>query len=113
MSLRIAYPDFVVSQGFVYHHVQTNGRFQHINLYTLHAAVFEHCKANGFALDNDEFEENVCRNTPNIVCQEGERGLGDVIHGLAQPIARLADLALGTNVAGCGGCLKRQHNLNK
>lgn len=112
MSLRIVYPDIAVGNGFVYVHQQTSARFQHPNLFHLHKAVSDHCKANGFTLDNDEFESNVCRNTTNIVCAEGTRGLGDVIHGIAQPLARLSDSLLGTELAGCGGCFKRQHELN-
>jgi hypothetical protein len=106
------YPDIAVGNGFVFVHVQTSARFQHPNLFHLHKSVSDHCKANGFALDNDEFEENVCRNTPNIVCGEGTRGVGDMIHGIAQPLARLADSLTGSNLAGCGGCFKRQHELN-
>jgi len=112
MSLRIIYPDIAVGQGFTYVHEQTATRLQHPNLFHLHKLASDHCKANGFMLNNDEFEENVCKNTVNIVCEEGIRGVGDLIHGLAQPIARLADLAFGTNVQGCGGCFKRQQQLN-
>ena len=41
------------------------------------------------------------------------RGLGDAVAMVAQPIARAIDSALGTNVAGCGGCKARQAALNK
>ena len=41
------------------------------------------------------------------------RGLGDAVAVVAQPIARAIDRALGTNVAGCGGCKARQAALNK
>lgn len=43
------------------------------------------------------------------------RGLGDVVHAVAQPIARAIDLASGgrTQVAHCGGCAQRRAALNK
>ena len=40
-------------------------------------------------------------------------GLGDAVAVVAQPIARVIDAVLGTNVAGCGGCKARQAALNK
>lgn len=39
-------------------------------------------------------------------------GLGDVVAAVAQPIAKVIDAVAGTNVAGCGGCAKRQAALN-
>lgn len=41
------------------------------------------------------------------------RGLGDAVAVVAQPIARMIDSVLGTNVQGCGGCKARQAALNK
>lgn len=41
------------------------------------------------------------------------RGLGDAVALVAKPIARAIDSALGTSVAGCGGCKARQAALNK
>ena len=41
------------------------------------------------------------------------RGLGDLVAKVAQPIARAADAVLGTKVAGCSKCRKRQDALNK
>lgn len=41
------------------------------------------------------------------------RGAGDVVAAVAQPIARAIDRVAGTNIAGCGGCKKRQESLNK
>jgi len=40
------------------------------------------------------------------------KGLGDVVAAVAQPIAKVIDAVAGTNVAGCGGCAKRQAALN-
>ena len=39
-------------------------------------------------------------------------GLGDVVAAVAQPVARTIDAVAGTNIAGCGGCAKRQALLN-
>lgn len=110
--LKVAYPDTVVGQGFVYRSPQTGGEFKNINLYTLHGIVSQHLKVNNFSLDNGEFEENVCRNTPNIVCTEGVRGAGDLFHALISPFSAALDAIAQTNTAGCGGCLKRQHQMN-
>lgn len=50
-------------------------------------------------------------------CQDGDAlqsyGLGDAVAVVAQPIARVIDAMLGTNIKGCGGCKKRQAALNK
>lgn len=111
--LKVKHPDSVVGQGFIYSHPVTGGRFQNINLILLHETVSKHCAANNLTLNNDEFEENVCRNTPNCVCTDGVRGLGDVIHFLAAPIAGAIDVVTGSNLGGCGGCFQRQQELNK
>jgi hypothetical protein len=39
-------------------------------------------------------------------------GLGDVVAAMAQPVARTLDAVAGTNIAGCGGCARRQSLLN-
>ena len=40
------------------------------------------------------------------------RGFGDVVASVAQPIAGAIDKALGTNIKGCGACAKRREALN-
>lgn len=110
--LKVKYPDSVVGQGFIYRAV-TGAAFQNINLFVLHDTVTKHLGANNLTLNNEEFEDNVCKNTPNCVCTEGVRGIGDVIHFLAAPIAGVVDVVTGSNLAGCGGCFKRQQELNK
>lgn len=40
-------------------------------------------------------------------------GLGDAVAIFAQPIARVIDSAIGTNIQNCGGCKGRQAWLNK
>jgi len=41
------------------------------------------------------------------------RGLGDVVHAVAHPIARVIDAVAGTKLQNCGGCQKRQELLNE
>ena len=41
------------------------------------------------------------------------RGAGDVVHALAQPIARAVDAVAGTNLTNCGGCAQRRETLNQ
>ena len=112
MSLRPSYPSDVVGQGFVYKHPVTGHAFQHPIMTTLHDRVSAYCKANNFTLNNDEFDDNVCRNTPNIVCTEGLRGVGDLVHVVLNPLVKGVDALIGTNLQGCGGCHKRQEALN-
>lgn len=45
-------------------------------------------------------------------CEE-MRGLGDLVAKVAQPIAHGLDVIIGTNIANCGGCGKRQQKLNE
>jgi hypothetical protein len=112
MNLRPSFPDVVVGQGFQYKHVQTGSEFISHTLDSLHKKVGEFCKANNFQLNNDEFYDNVCRNTPNIVCTDKIRGLGDVLHVVLNPISKTLDAIAGTNTQGCGGCRSRQEALN-
>lgn len=114
MPMKVSYPDTVVGGGFIYIHEQTGARFVANTLSQLHEKVGLFLKANTqFTLNNEEFEENVCRNTPNCVCTEGLRGPGDAIHMVLNPIAKIIDNLAGTNLQGCGGCFERQQALNK
>lgn len=112
MSLRPSYPDVTVGQGFCYVHSVTGSAFQHPILSQLYVTVTSYFQANGFTMNNDEFDDNVCRNTPNIVCTEGIRGVGDLVHIVLNPLVKGADALLNTNLGGCGGCRKRQEALN-
>jgi len=42
-----------------------------------------------------------------------QRGLGDRVERIVQPLARAIDRVAGTNIQGCGGCKKRKEYLNK
>jgi len=63
------------------------------------------------AIDHDKLEEIVRKFTPERV--KTVKGLGDLIHKVANPIAKAIDSVAGTNVQGCGGCAKRRESLNK
>lgn len=61
-------------------------------------------------IDQEDFE--------NLQVKHGfwikpNRGLGDAVAAVAQPIAKAIDAVAGTNVQGCGACKKRQEALNK
>lgn len=38
--------------------------------------------------------------------------LGDAVAVIAQPVAKVADTVLDTDLQNCGGCAKRQKQLN-
>ena len=42
----------------------------------------------------------------------GKAKLGDKVHSVAQPIAKIIDKALGTEIEKCGACAKRREKLN-
>ena len=42
-----------------------------------------------------------------------QRGLGDVVHAIAQPVAAVIDAVLGTDLKNCGGCDSRRKKLNQ
>ncbi len=111
--MKLSYPDTVVGNGLTYKHEVTGGVFTHPNVSHLREVVAKHCVANGLHLNNDEFEDNLCRNTPNCVCTEGIRGAGDLVHMVLNPVAKVIDSIAGTNLQGCAGCAQRQDTLNK
>lgn len=52
--------------------------------------------------------------TPATPPQESKiRGLGDIVHKIAQPIAKLADRGLGTRLVGCSACAARRRKWNR
>jgi len=42
-----------------------------------------------------------------------QRGLGDRVERIVQPLARAIDRVAGTNIQECGGCKKRREALNR
>ena len=41
------------------------------------------------------------------------RGAGDVVHAIAHPVAKVIDIAVGTDLANCAGCESRREKLNQ
>jgi hypothetical protein len=41
------------------------------------------------------------------------RGLGDLVHQIALPVAKAIDAVAGTNLQTCGGCKRRREKLNQ
>ena len=111
--LKPSYPDIGIHSGFQYLCPKSGQRFIHPVLSQLHTVVSKFCVANDIPFSNDEFDDNVCRNSPNIVCTEGIRGAGDLVHVVLNPISKVLDALVGTNTQGCAGCYKRQNDLNK
>ena len=50
---------------------------------------------------------------PAKVVRKKITGIGDVVHKIAQPIAKSIDMVAGTKIQQCGGCKKRREALNK
>jgi len=50
---------------------------------------------------------------PARVVKKKITGIGDVVHRIAQPIAKSIDKVAGTNIQGCGACQKRKEYLNE
>jgi len=62
-------------------------------------------------IEKDALEAIVKKFTPERL--QSVKGLGDLVHKIANPIARAIDSVAGTNIQGCGGCAKRREQLNK
>lgn len=82
-------------------------------LHGLRDKVHAFAKANQFPYSETEFIHNVCYHTPGDICSEKLRGLGDLIHVVAQPIAKAIDAVAGTDLQNCGGCAQRREQMNK
>jgi len=62
-------------------------------------------------IEQQSLDAVVRQYTPNRIAKV--QGVGDLIHKVANPVAKAIDFVAGTNVQGCGGCAKRRENLNK
>ena len=63
---------------------------------------------------NQSEEEEVETEIPKRVIEKKTvHGLGDAVHKIANPIARVIDNIAGTNIQQCGGCKKRRESLNR
>lgn len=51
---------------------------------------------------------------PTRYLKEALKGvkLGDKVHSVAQPIAKVIDRVIGTEIQGCSACAKRREKLN-
>lgn len=66
----------------------------------------------GLPVDNhirQMVEDQVCDRLGWDFC---DKGVGDAVHAIAKPIAKVLDKTLGTNFSGCGACAKRRARLN-
>ena len=55
-------------------------------------------------------EDQICDYLPADQCSQ--KALGDAVHAIAKPIAKVLDQALGTSFESCGACAKRRARLN-
>ena len=59
-------------------------------------------------IEVDSLHSIVMKHDPNRI-----KGLGDIVHLAAKPIARVMDKTIGTSLSGCGSCDKRREALNR
>jgi hypothetical protein len=57
--------------------------------------------------------KKIITHAPHLGPKPKPVGLGDAVAMVAQPIARTIDRVVGTAIAKCGGCAKRQEALNR
>ena len=58
----------------------------------------------------DPFEESIIQKA--LIKRIKKKGLGDIIEGIAKPIAKVVDVVAGTDLENCGACKKRKIYLN-
>lgn len=59
-------------------------------------------------------KRRIVRNVPLTPDEQRKRlGLGDAFEMVAQPVAKAADVILGTNLSNCGGCAQRKDRMNQ
>jgi hypothetical protein len=101
--------------GFVYQDADTKQIINAGSFADLISAVVSHRRNNGLEVDAkivDAIHAYLCAENKNGPCAEGTRGLGDLVHTIAQPIAWAIDKAFGSNVQGCWSCSGRRQALN-
>jgi hypothetical protein len=102
--------------GFVYQDEDTKQVISAGSFKELVEAVIAHRHHNGLHVDAkilDAIHAYLCKVNNNNQCAKGTRGLGDLVHAIAQPIAWAIDKTLGTNVQGCWSCSGRRQALNE
>jgi len=99
--------------GFFYKDHDTKTVITAVTFDELLANVNRHRHLNGLTLNGNQeqmIHDQICDKVDKSLC-EGV-GLGDMVHAVAQPIAKAIDHVAGTNIQGCGGCAKRRAMLN-
>lgn len=102
--------------GFVYRDEDTKAVITGGSFGNLIKSVVKHRQINGLESDAtlvDKVHGYLCANNPDGFCSEGVRGLGDLVHFFAQPVAGVIDSVLGTKIKGCGACARRREALNR
>jgi len=75
--------------------------------------VNQHRHLNRLVLNGNQeqmIHDQICDRIGSEYC-EG-KGLGDMVHAVAQPIAKIIDSVAGTKIQRCGACAKRRAKLN-
>jgi hypothetical protein len=104
------------ASGFIYKDSDTKQVITAGSFVDLVSSVVHHRRSNNLEVDAkivDLIHTYICQVNDNGPCAKGTRGLGDLVHTIAQPIAWAIDKALGTNVQGCWSCSGRRQALNQ
>ena len=99
--------------GFSYQDVDTKVVISAETFNQLLILVNQHRHINGLTLyghQDQMIHDQICSKLDSSYC-EGF-GIGDMVHAIAQPIAKAIDQVAGTNIQGCGACAKRRAMLN-
>lgn len=103
--------------SFKLKHPQTGLEFAHPNISVVYFKYREHCHQNNLPIPGvAEMDIMICQQHPEWCSEKSERsirGLGDVVHLFASPIAKAIDAVAGTKLASCGGCGNRRAELNQ
>jgi len=99
--------------GFNYQDYDTKAVITASSFQELLDRVNHHRHLNGLTLHGNQeqmLHDQLCDKLGKDFCDG--YGVGDAVHAVAQPIARVIDKVAGTNIQGCGACAKRRANLN-
>lgn len=111
--MRLKSTTTVPPTGFVYQDYDTKAVLTANSFEELLYRVNHHRHLQGLVLHGNQeqmLHDQLCDKLGPEYC--GGKGLGDVVHAIAQPIAQAIDSVAGTKIKGCGACAKRRANLN-
>ena len=111
--MRLKNPMVRPPTGFVYQDHDTKAVITANSFDELVYRVNHHRHLNGLTLHGNQeqmIHDQMCDKLGPEHCDG--KGLGDVVHSIAQPIAKAIDAVAGTNIQGCGACAKRRAMLN-